>query len=603
MYSYISVFLTIIVAVFCIISEIKRHIADLNSDIHVTDYRLVSFFNRKSVCCVSLILLFTVFLASRLFHLGITPTGLHIDECGMAYDAYSLSHSLKDRWGMSVPFYLTNFHTGQSAMYAYLTAVLMRFHEFTPALIRMPAVIMSSFAFFALFGIGKRITGNNLGGLLACALMIVTPFFLISERWALDCNLFLSMATVALFFTLKAVEVLFKSATATDTYEGVNPIIMLFIAGLMWGIALYTYIISYIIVPLFIIFSSLIVIVRIRRISCPGGTTATSYVGFHRITALLASYILPVVLCGAPLLLEQLVNLRIFPEFKFLCFNFFVFCEERFSDFTLSEIGINITKIPHQLLFGDQLSYNALPQFGAIFMPMAPLVIYGLYLCTVKVINGIRKHSFEGLSYSLIGIFALISFMLSLCIREVTLNRYNELFLPILLFILIAIWEMFSNIPSKLSFAGSIASVTAICVCFSFFAIYYFCDMNDDYDRHILFCTTEYGEAIRYADRLYGSDIDNEQKIYVEIEYDDVMGEDLLVSLYGNISPTDWLAYEKGDDRSHIGRIMMHFPKAFDENEDAIYILGNNWNHISDYLRSIGFNTDYTFSNYQILYK
>jgi hypothetical protein len=52
-----------------------------------------------------------------------------------------------------------------------------------------------------------------------------------------------------------------------------------------------------------------------------------------------------------------------------------------------------------------------------------------------------------------------------------------------------------------------------------------------------------------------------------------------------------------------MGNIAFNFPEEFDENEDAVYILGTDWNHIVSYLTSIGYNTDTSFEGYTIVYK
>ena len=58
------------------------------------------------------------------YKLGSIPYGLHIDEAGMAYDAFCLANYSVDRYLNHLPVYLVNFGNGQSALYAYITAIL-----------------------------------------------------------------------------------------------------------------------------------------------------------------------------------------------------------------------------------------------------------------------------------------------------------------------------------------------------------------------------------------------------------------------------------------------------------------------------------------------
>ena len=78
------------------------------------------------------------------YKLGKIPYGLHVDEAGMAYDAWCLSKHGVDRYLNRLPVYLINFGGGQSALYAYLTAIIVRITGMLNAfIIRLPAVLLS----------------------------------------------------------------------------------------------------------------------------------------------------------------------------------------------------------------------------------------------------------------------------------------------------------------------------------------------------------------------------------------------------------------------------------------------------------------------------
>ena len=78
------------------------------------------------------ILIFALFLITRLYRLPEIPRGIHVDEAGMAFDAFCLSHYGTDRYGLSRPVYLANYGGGQSALYAYLAAAAIRLLHFPP---------------------------------------------------------------------------------------------------------------------------------------------------------------------------------------------------------------------------------------------------------------------------------------------------------------------------------------------------------------------------------------------------------------------------------------------------------------------------------------
>ncbi|MCR5734335.1 MAG: hypothetical protein K6G22_07020, partial [Lachnospiraceae bacterium] len=90
---------------------------------------------------IPLLAIFAIFLFSRLFRLSINPAGIHLDEIGISYDAYSLLHFGTDRFGRSYPVYPTNYGDGCSAMYTYLEMLILRFLPFSAFSMRLPAVI------------------------------------------------------------------------------------------------------------------------------------------------------------------------------------------------------------------------------------------------------------------------------------------------------------------------------------------------------------------------------------------------------------------------------------------------------------------------------
>lgn len=571
MNSAISTILMIATALMCIITEAivisKKGEKEPTGDGII---KKITEWAEKPVNAIGLLaLLFVVFLASRLFHLGITPSGLHVDEMGMAYDAVCLCNEGTDRWGHAFPVYLDNYHTGQSSLYAYCLAILLKFLPISQRLIRMPAVIAASVAFFAMFIIGKILTGKKLGGLISSALMIATPYFLMSERWGLDCNLFLSLATISMALLLLAL-----------TSE--KPLWFI-ISGLSFGLTLYTYIISYFVIPLFIIAVVIWYILACRQNHKTSG---------HMISRIVM-LILPIGILGMPLLMEQLVNLGYVKPFRFMGSDYFVFSEGRTEEIVLSNCFKNVGMLTKQLFSDDELSYNALPGYGPLLKTQVILAIYGLYL---SVKDAVKK---TNVGNTVVLMFAVCGYIINLLMKNPNFNRYNELFLPILLFSVKALWQMFCL--TRFSGAVSTVSILGVCICFVLFAKYYYCDMNDEYNPHLLFYPTEYAGALETALNSY--DPGKDKHIYLEIEYEMLENANLVVAAYGNVASSDWRAYINGETGNSLGRFDMHFTDSFDENEDAIYILGTSWNHISDYICSIGFNDDRRYEHYRILYR
>lgn len=194
----------------------------------------------KYVIKYNMVLLFVGFLFTRLFLLDQVPFGLHVDEAGMAYDAYSLAHFGVDRYLNSYPVYLINFGGGQSALYAYSVALLLRFFDYSTFIIRLPGVILSSITFIMGYITVSEILNSKKFGFFFSFLFTILPYFVMQSRFGLDCNMMMGMSSVVIYFIYKMIQ------TQSPKYY--------FFAGLFSGLMLYTYALSFVVLPIFLLF-------------------------------------------------------------------------------------------------------------------------------------------------------------------------------------------------------------------------------------------------------------------------------------------------------------------------------------------------------------
>ncbi len=180
----------------------------------------------------SMAVLFVLLLISRIYKLNELQQGLAIDEVGSAYDAWSLSHYGVDRWEKSWPVYPNNHGNGMSAMHTFLLALLFKFLPVNLWTIRIPVVLFSVLNWFFGILIVKELSGNNkTAQYLAALVMTVCPIFVLTSRMGLDCYLMLGGSTVLLWSFLR----LYRDGSAK----------WYFISGLISGLFLYTYVITY----------------------------------------------------------------------------------------------------------------------------------------------------------------------------------------------------------------------------------------------------------------------------------------------------------------------------------------------------------------------
>ncbi|NLG03622.1 MAG: glycosyltransferase family 39 protein [Clostridia bacterium] len=506
---------------------------------------------------VVLFLIFAVFLCSRLLLLGKLPMGIHVDEVGMAYDAKSLIENGMDRHHVRMPVYLQNFGGGQSALYAYLTGFIIKVAGFSVRNIRLTAVICAIPCFFCSYLILKELFHSRKIALMGPILVTVIPVFMISERWALDCNLFLSFATVAFYFFIKAVN------------DGRKRFYLL--AGIFFGITLDTYIISYMVLPLFLILASCYLI----------------YVKKLEIKKMVLMAI-PLCIVGIPLLLFQLVSMGILPEFTFLFSDFKRLPGYRGGEISFSNVLANLNVFKKLTISGEPLSYNCLPKYGPLYLFSFPLLIYGITVCIKDLYESIKKREYKVTVPVLLFFFAAL--FMAMIIFEPNINKTNEIYLPFVLFIAIAAERIFSKRK-----AAGVLILFCYMLAFLSFSNYYFRVQKQEYGLHELFFDTQFGDAITYLNQHYNV---NGRTVYLSIDYDDVSQDELMTGLYGNVPLSEF--HEEGPFE---GQYYLGLPENFTLEEDSLYIIGENWGHVTSYLADNGFTRDDTFSEYTILYR
>ena len=156
----------------------------------------------KKVQFLILAVIFAVFIFTRFAFLDRFPAGMHVDEYGAAYDSRCLANYGVDRYLTRMPAYLKNYGGGQSALYAYSASLIVTLFGFSVRGFRAVAGIYALIAFVCLYLLGRQVFEEKKYALIPVFLMTVMPVFFMSERWGLDCNLFLSMSIISMFFPL-----------------------------------------------------------------------------------------------------------------------------------------------------------------------------------------------------------------------------------------------------------------------------------------------------------------------------------------------------------------------------------------------------------------
>lgn len=176
-------------------------------------------------------------------------------------------------------------------------------------------------------------------------LILICPYFILAGRFGLDCNLMLGMSTVFLYFFLRASE--------NGKYKNYV------VAGIMGGLILYTYTLTYIILPLFLMMS-LLYCVRVRKMEWKKWLVMAVSMGF----------------LAAPLIAVQIVNMFDLSEMTWG-----IFTITKMADYRASEISrfqpIYLIQAWNSIFEGDSLVYNSIPGIPNLYGKTSILFVLG----------------------------------------------------------------------------------------------------------------------------------------------------------------------------------------------------------------------------------
>lgn len=498
------------------------------------------------------LLLFLLFLFTRLWRLTSLPRGLHIDEVGTAYDGWCLANFGVDRYLKSWPVYFLNYGGGQNALYTWICALLIRLFGFRVGVIRFPAVLSSFLAFFFGIKITKKIyPDNKLLPLFAGALIAVSPCLIMAGRFGLESNLMLGFSTMFLYCFLTALE-----SNQTKHY---------ILAGLSGGLVLYTYALSYIILPLFLAVC-LIATIRCKKFSLTKWTVMA----------------IPMAVLALPLILVQIVNAFDLPEFQLG-----IFTITKFSIYRVSEIKPitleHFLQTLRSIFIGDALSYNSIDGIWNLYLPTGFLCLAGFISCIKKTVTGIKNRIYHP---CMLILFWFLSCLLFLSHIETNVNKVNGTFAVTILLAVECVRILCLSAKKLLKKNWAMPLVLSLIygVCFLHFGIYYFGNAYQRlYPLDYFDCTV--ADAVEYieADELL------RQRSTYMAESATYFAASALISPY---------ELDTFYDNSY-GNYVFTTLGAIEEN--ANYIVRDIYADYSNELRNMGF-TEITYDGYSLFY-
>lgn len=416
-----------------------------------------------------LVILFLGCVIIHFYRITEIPFGVHVDEMGMAYDAWCLSHYGVDRYLSSYPVYLNNFGGGQSALYAYLCSFVLKFCDISVFAIRLPIIL--TFLFSIVLGLKTiKLIGHEvrIKTLLYMIFVTILPVYIMLFRIGIDCNLMLVMMEVFVYFMFRAI------------YNRRNWDFV--VAGIFCGLVLYTYVIAHVAILVFLLF-------------------IIPYLLFtKRIKPLQLLYFgIPLGFIAAPLIMMQIINLLNLKEIKLGLFTitklFLYRSEDIGADYFSFE---NIWRCLKNIFLYGYRRWDAVPEFGTIYYVSIPFVVIGLVksICiSIKLL--IHKEFYHG------NIYVIWFFTMCFCgsIMEPFTYRLNGVYVSVIYFLVEGVLTVCTIFKyKKTSYAAGLLVILVYMLLFSNFLKFYFGGSYEEKYVPMGLCDYPLNETIDYVE-------------------------------------------------------------------------------------------------------
>lgn len=514
----------------------------------------------------------TVLLGSlaRLLCLGDSPMGLHQDEAYSAYNSWALMHYGTDSLGYGWPVYYTAWGSGMSVLYSYFTMPFFALFGVSAATIRLPQAILGCISIPAAYGLGKEMFHSRQAGAFLAFFLAINPWHIQQSRFGMDCNLAVPMLLFAMFFFCRYLNGHRKS---------------LWGAVLFWGLTLYCYALTWLLIPM-ILLTSLIFFRKKMR--------------FDRDFFLAFGLLF---LMALPLLLFLAVNFGLLPEIRAKLFSIPKLPAMRTGEMSLNPWAVKQRVLSLiKLLFRqyDDRWYISNARVGSYYYISAPFVLLGLLYHIKAFFQRIFRKK-ELPADFLLAIWFGAAFLAGCSIDSVYFHKVNYIHIPVILYGGIGIWRLGELLKSKktLFLAAMLSAYTA---CFGYY-IYSQLTYPVDYEA--------YGDPwvshmnlYRYEDALaYAQSLTDGKISVIGLNYANIM-------LYAKIPPrefTETVAYA-GDPRfmevMYFGRYLIGaLPPSDTEamQEDSIVYVYTYMTE--DLFRELGYRTVQADACYGVAYR
>lgn len=463
------------------------------------------------------------------------PAGFNQDEASMAIDAYNIMEHGVDRFGYHFPVYTVAWGSGHGPFLTYFTIPFLKIFGYTPLGFRLCNALLSIASVACIYLLLRKTHSRRLG-FIAMGVLATSPWNIMLARWSLDSNPLPSLFIIATCVLVHAI--------------GSRPLWRYALSGLVFALVLYAYGTSYVMVPLFLLGTGLLLL-------------------YYKQTTVRQAMAFGISFCvGAlPLVAFVAVNYLRLPEIRTALFSIPRHTAMRSASvFRPMDDGwtslVESAQNALEVVFwqGPDYVWNNVRQFGNLYLFATPLILLGAIL----LVRRAHRPGPDSLYNKVYAIMLGSALVLSLLLYQ-NVNRCSIVFVPLVLLVAFAI----DYLLKKLRWAGLVLGI-AYLVSFAAFANYYFQSYNQLIGPNFY---ESFDEAIHYATQI------TKDKIYVTEDH--INGSWVLVLYYTNTPYQEFMNTVEFREQnvefraaSHFGRFVFDTPRRFPPN--AVCLVNNS---------------------------
>lgn len=365
-----------------------------------------SSFLKNNNLYLYLVVIFS-FIFIRIIGLGSIPGGVNQDEAMSAVDALALSKYGTDRFGTFLPAHFTAWGYGQmSTLLAYLTVPFIKIFGFNTTVIRLPMLLASLAGAGAVFVVAKKVFDERIA-FITFIFMLINPWHFMQSRWAIDCNIFPHMFIIGFCLLVLCL------------WNGKY----LYFSMIFFALCMYSYGVSFYMVPLFLILSCLCLLYykKVNVKQCLW--SALIYFGI-----------------SWPIYITMMINFFQLKTVKlpFVTMPYFEHSIRSkdilfFSEHPIEQLRHNILSLIYATFLQKPDSiWNAIDDFGTMYKFAIPFVIVGIAIAIKIARKGENER--QKLACRLLLIYWGCSIALGIFINSVNINRINIIYYSHIIF-------------------------------------------------------------------------------------------------------------------------------------------------------------------------